>query len=100
MQLKNLLMPALLWLAALPAAAQDDPVVLRINGKDVPRSEFEYNFNKNNAEGVLDKKNLDEYVNLFINYKRKVEAAKEAGFDTLTSFRKEFRTYRDQQLRP
>ncbi len=75
-------------------------MVLRINGHDVLRSEFEYNFNKNNAEGVLDKKNLDEYVNLFINYKRKVEAAKEAGYDTLTSFLKEFRTYRDQQIRP
>ena len=37
-------------------------VVMKINGKDVPRSEFEYNFNKNNGENVVDKKTVDEYV--------------------------------------
>ena len=51
--------------------AQDDPVVMRINGKDVPRSEFEYNYNKNNSESVLDKKSLQDYVPLFVNYKLK-----------------------------
>ena len=81
-------------------AQQDDPIVMRINGKDVPRSEFEYNFNKNNTEGVIDKKSLEEYVDLFINYKLKVEAALDAHYDTLTSYQEEFRTYRDQQIRP
>ncbi|MEE1241436.1 MAG: peptidylprolyl isomerase, partial [Bacteroidaceae bacterium] len=36
--------------------AQDDPVVMRVNGQPVLRSEFEYNYNKNNSEGVVDKK--------------------------------------------
>ncbi len=81
-------------------AQQDDPIVMRINGKDVPRSEFEYNFNKNNTDGVIDKKSLEEYVDLFINYKLKVEAALDAHYDTLTSYQEEFRTYRDQQIRP
>ncbi|MCM1109103.1 MAG: peptidylprolyl isomerase [Clostridium sp.] len=77
-----------------------DPVVMRINGKDVTRSEFEYNYNKNNAAGVTDKKTLAEYVDLFVNYKLKVEAALDARMDTLSSFQKEFRQYRDQQIRP
>lgn len=85
---------------ALSARAQSDPVVMRINNKNVTRSEFEYNFNKNNAEGVVDKKSLEEYVDLFVNYKLKVAAAEEARYDTLTSFQREFRTYRDQQIRP
>ena len=38
------------------AWAQDDPVVMRINGKPVTRSEFEYNYNKNNSDEVIDKK--------------------------------------------
>lgn len=80
--------------------AQTDPVVMRINGKDVTRSEFEYNYNKNNAADVTDKKSLEEYVDLFVNYKLKVEAALDAGLDTLSSFQKEFRQYRDQQIRP
>lgn len=90
-----------LWLGLTGVAeAQDDPVVMRINNKDVTRSEFEYNYNKNNAEGVVEKKTLYEYVELFVYYKLKVAAAEDAGYDTLSSFRREFRTYRDQQIRP
>lgn len=85
---------------SLTAAAQDDPVVMRINGTPVTRSEFEYNYNKNNSEGVIDKKNVEEYVDLFVNYKLKVLAALDDHLDTLSSYQKEFRTYRDQQIRP
>ena len=89
------------YLLSQTAIAQSsDPIVMRINGKDVPRSEFEYNYNKNNTDGVIDKKTVDEYVELFINYKLKVEAALDARLDTLTSYQEEFRTYRDQQIRP
>lgn len=85
---------------SLQGMAQNDPVVMRINGKDVPRSEFEYNYNKNNSESVLDKKSLQDYVPLFVNYKLKVEAALDHKLDTLTSFQQEFRHYRDQYVRP
>lgn len=81
-------------------AQNDDPTVMTINGQPVSRSEFEYSFNKNNSEGVIDKKSVDEYVDLFINYKLKVQAALDERLDTLTSFKKEFLSYRDQQVRP
>lgn len=87
-------------LAQTVAAQADDPIVMRINGKPVPRSEFEYNYNKNNTDGVIDKKSVEEYADLFINYKLKVEAAIDAKLDTLSSYQQEYRTYRDQQLRP
>ena len=89
--------------AALPQliyAQSTDPVIMTVNGVDVPRSEFEYSYNKNNAEGVIDKKSVSEYVDLFINYKLKVAAAMDAHLDTLTSFKQEFAMYRDQQVRP
>ena len=82
------------------AVAQNDPVIMVINGKKVPRSEFEYSYNKNNSEGVIDKKSVNEYVDLFINYKLKVEAALDAHYDTLSSYQKEFHQYRDQQVLP
>lgn len=77
-----------------------DPVIMTINGKDVARSEFEYSYNKNNADGVIDKKSVADYVDLFINYKLKVEAAKAARLDTMKSFQTEFAGYRDMQVRP
>lgn len=89
-----LVVPTCIW------AQSDDPIVMRINGKPVPRSEFEYNFNKNNTDGVVDKKSVTEYAELFVNYKLKVEAALDDKLDTLSSFQKEFRSYRDQQIRP
>ena len=91
-----------LWFTGFVCSAmsQTDPVLMRINNKPITLSEFEYNYNKNNSEGVLDKKTVEEYVDLFINYKLKVEAALDAKLDTLSSFRKEFRAYRDQQIQP
>ena len=86
-----------LAVVALTAAAQEDPIVMRIGGVPVTRSEFEYNYNKNNSEGVIDKKNVEEYAELFVNYKLKVAAAKEAQLDTMAAFQKEMADYRAQQ---
>lgn len=97
MKIKALL--ALLFCGSM-SYAQNDPTVMTINGEPVSRSEFEYSYNKNNGDNVLDKKSVADYVELFINYKLKVVAAKEARLDTLSSFKNEFAGYRDQQIRP
>lgn len=81
-------------------AQTNDPVIMNIAGKPVTRSEFEYSYNKNNSEGVIDKKTVEEYVELFVNYKLKVQAALDERMDTLSSYKQEFRQYRDQQIRP
>ena len=96
---RNLLLASMLLVAG-SVCAQTDPVVMTINGVDVPRSEFEYSYNKNNGDGVVDKTTLEEYVDLFVNYKLKVAAALDAKLDTMQSFKDEFALYRDQQVRP
>lgn len=102
--MKKNILAALLFIAAVPFAAaapqKDDPVIMTVNGQSVLRSEFEYSYNKNNSEGVIDKKSVEEYVDLFINSKLKVAAALDAHYDTLTSFKQEFAQYRDQQVLP
>ena len=97
-KIKSLIAAALI--AQSTAFAQSDPTVMTVNGQPVSRSEFEYSYNKNNTGGVIDKKTVEEYVDLFVNYKLKVAAALDARLDTLTSFKKEFAQYRDQQVRP
>lgn len=82
------------------AQKADDPVIMKIAGKPVHRSEFVYSYTKNNSEGVIDKKTVKEYVELFVNYKLKVQAALDEHMDTLTSYNTEFRQYRDQQILP
>lgn len=81
-------------------AQSSDPVVMTVAGVDVPRSEFEYSFNKNNGDDVVEKKTVEEYAELYANYKLKVQAALDAKLDTMTSFRQEYAMYRDQQVRP
>ena len=86
--------------SALTAQSNADPIIMTVAGVDVPRSEFEYSYNKNNTDGVIDKKTVEEYVDLFVNYKLKVQAALDARLDTTQAFLKEFAQYRDMQIRP
>jgi peptidyl-prolyl cis-trans isomerase SurA len=99
MKLKMILAGCLMSAAAIAQTA-NDPIIMTVAGTPVPRSEFEYSYNKNNTDGVIDKKTVEEYVDLFVNYKLKVQAALDARIDTTTAFRTEFSQYRDQQIRP
>ncbi|MGL4993230.1 MAG: peptidylprolyl isomerase [Bacteroidales bacterium] len=77
-----------------------DPVVLKLNGKSVHKSEFEYIFNKNNSNYAIEKKSLDEYLELFKNYKLKVAEAEALGLDTTKAFKDELKGYRTQLSQP
>lgn len=100
--MKRFLLPAVAFALSATAFSQTaDPVLMTVNGKPVTRSEFEYFYNKNNnIEGAVEQKTVDEYVDMFVNFKLKVAAAEDARIDTLTSFRQEFEQYRDMQLTP
>ncbi len=82
----------LLGLTAI-LAKSDNPTVMTINGNDISLSEFEYIYNKNNTNKVIDKKTFDEYVDMFVNFKLKVEEAKSLKMDTLPAFKKEYNGY-------
>ena len=101
--MKKTVLFSTLFALALTAGAQSaaDPVLMVINGKPVTKSEFEYSFHKNgNVQDAVEQKSVQEYVPMFINYKLKVAAAEAAHLDTLSSYKKEFLTYRDMQLTP
>lgn len=90
----------LLFFLSSVIAQANDPVLMTINGKPVTKSEFEYIYNKNNSNNSLDKKTLPEYVDLFVNFKLKVEEAKSQGLDTTKSFINELSGYRSQLTKP
>ena len=98
--MKKLLITLAAAVSSLMAAAQagEDPVLMTVNGIPVLRSEFEYSYNKNNADGVIDKKTIEEYVPLFVNFKLKVEAAKALGYDTVPATNRELYGYREQMV--
>jgi peptidyl-prolyl cis-trans isomerase SurA len=86
----------LLLLGSFNLFAGQDPVLVRINGKDVLRSEFEYQYNKLRLMPGSEKINLNESLNLFIDFKLKALEAEATGIDTTKVFREEFDGYRRQ----
>ena len=93
---RNCLVIVCMLFSAWPLWAwqETDPVLIRINGKEVRRSEFEYVYNKNRSLPGVEKKTLKEYVKLFVDFKLKVAAAEAAGIDTTQAFRQELAEYR------
>ena len=81
------------------AAANNDPVLMNIAGKDVHLSEFEYLYHKNNSQQVQPQ-TLDEYVEMFVNYKLKVADAEVHGIDTTAAFMSEFNQFRNELAQP
>ena len=81
---------------SLTAQTTDERVLLTIDGEPSTVSEFMYIYQKNNQEAQIDQKSIDEYLELFINFKLKVKAAEEQGIDTTAAFLKELAGYRSQ----
>ncbi|MDP1621481.1 MAG: peptidylprolyl isomerase [Bacteroidales bacterium] len=99
----KLLLTVFMLAAFLTSTAQvtNDEVLMTIAGKQIYVSEFMNIYQKNNVKGeTIDKKSLDEYLDLFINFKLKVKQAEELGLDTITTFKTELNGYRDQLAKP
>jgi peptidyl-prolyl cis-trans isomerase SurA len=76
--------------------------ILQIDNYSFSRDEFRNIYEKNNsnlAEGA-EIKTPSEYMDLFVNFKLKVLEAERMGLDTLSSFRKELKTYRNELAQP
>lgn len=94
--MKKLMILAATMFAAVMSAQEDNRVLLTINGVPSTVDEFMYIYNKNNQEAQLDQKTIDEYLDLFINFKLKVTEAESQGLDTTEAFKKELDGYRRQ----
>ncbi len=88
----------ILVLLSLGLYSQD--VLLEIEDDKIFLEEFKHIFNKNNDNKKIDKEYLDEYIELFINFKLKVKEAKGLGFDTVKTFVDELEGYRKQLAKP
>lgn len=87
--------------SVLSLQAQDKKAtVLTIEGENITLEEFENIFRKNNRDSVITKAALDEYMELFINFKLKVKEAKKLGLDTVAKFKTELDGYRITLSRP
>jgi peptidyl-prolyl cis-trans isomerase SurA len=100
--MNKILIAFIAFFFALSAAslAQTDPVLVSIAGENITRSEFEKVFKKNNRDEKMDRKAIEDYLDLFINYKLKVKEAIDSGLDTAKNFVDELAGYRKQLAQP
>ena len=109
--MKKLLTFVLLALTLSTALAQnaDDPVIFEINGKKIYKSEFMREFLRSIGKDpkaaptacTYEKRQaLEEYVQLFVNYRTKLEDAYANGYDTMPSMLTELDGYRKELAAP
>jgi peptidyl-prolyl cis-trans isomerase SurA len=94
-------------LFAVPAMSQSKKdkkalSVFSVNKKTVTADEFIYLYKKNhqNKPDEFTKEKIQEYLDLFINFKLKVEEARSRGLDTTAAFKKEFNSYKEELRKP
>lgn len=80
--------------------SQEEKVVLTVNGTDITEEEFLQVYLKNNKDPKFDKESMDDYIELFKNFKLKVTEAMELGYDTIPSVQRELEGYKKQLARP
>ena len=85
----------------LSAQSYAKKTLITIGDKEISAKEFMDTYEKNNVKtDVIDKKNVDEYLGLYIDFKLKVTEAEDLKMDTVPSFVKELKNYRDQLAKP
>ena len=78
-------------------AQKGDPVLFSVENKPVHWSEFDYIYSKTNGpEATYSKESLQEYLDLYVNFKLKVHKAKDMKLDTIISLQQELAGYRRQ----
>lgn len=81
---------------------QKPKALFTINKKSTSVDEFIYLYKKNHPNKSTDftPEKIEEYLNLFINFKLKVEEARSMGMDTTKAFEREFSQYKEELRKP
>ena len=91
-----MMMPSL-----LSAQSYAKKTLITIGDKEITAKEFMDTYEKNNINtDVIDKKSVDDYLQLYIDFQLKVAEAEYLKMDTSATFRKELANYRKQLAKP
>ena len=96
--LASMMMPAIMVCAQ---SKLDKQVMMTIGDQDITVKEFCDVYYKNNLKSdVIEKKTVDEYLDLFTTFRMKVMEAERLKLDTSAKFQKELAGYRKQLAKP
>lgn len=91
-----------LFLSVQAQQAKKSETLFSVNNRPVSIAEFVYLYRKNHQHKPEEftQGKIEDYLDLFIKYKLKVEEALFRGMDTTAAFLKEYQTYREELLKP
>ena len=107
--MKIILFIVIAALFSLSVMAQNDPVMFEINGQTIRKSEFMRDFLRSIGQDPKasptactyeKRKALEDYVQLFVNYRVKLADAYAMGLDTAAEMLKELASYRGELAAP
>jgi peptidyl-prolyl cis-trans isomerase SurA len=98
--MKNNISIFLLLIVSQLSFCQEKDTLLTIDGNSIGTDEFLRIYNKNSSIAEENQKSIDDYLDLFINYKLKVIEAESLGYDTMKTFTKEMAGYTKQLAKP
>ena len=81
------------------AQINDTSVLMTIGDAKISVADFEAIYNKNNGKDA-DKKSVNDYVDLFVNFRLKVKEAEDLKLDTSRAFKNELAGYRKTLAQP
>ena len=100
-KLKILVLLALMTPALLFAQGWKSKTLITIGDRNISAGEFMEVYEKNNVKSdVIDKKSVDDYLDMYINFKLKVIEAENLKMDTMPKFVNEYKNYREQLAKP
>ena len=91
-----LLLISVVIFAAMDAKEKKEPVIMTISGKNIPLSDFIYMAKKDSSVDFNDKNSVNNFVELFKNYKLKVVDAESYNFHIHPKFLEELENYKRQ----
>jgi peptidyl-prolyl cis-trans isomerase SurA len=92
-----LLSITLLFVYQFATAQSNKDIVMTVADQPVTVEEFRYIYEKNNGDAAdYSKQSINEYLNLYTNFKLKVAKAKDLKMDTIQSLKEELNGYKRQ----
>ena len=101
MTIKKVIILAAILTSGLVSGQDEEKVLFSIDQSPVYNAEFIRVFEKNKDIVVDDeRKDFDDYFNLFVDFKLKLVQARELNLDTLSSYTSDLAKYREQLIQP
>lgn len=95
--MKRIILPLLALTLAGSAFAQiDNSILLTVGNEKITKTEFINAYLKNNSLSTSTEKDLREYLDLYTNFRMKVQEAIALKMDTSKAFQKELSSYQNQ----